>query len=112
MGTTGTTARSSSAPAVGKVRQEERGAPAAHKKRGDMSHIGRNTRVLMGYASCSCRRILALLLLRATLRTWGDMVPWPVAPPLPPNPDYGPTFTTGDTVGAGIHLGRQELFFT
>ncbi|GIL63043.1 hypothetical protein Vafri_17192 [Volvox africanus] len=26
--------------------------------------------------------------------------------------DYGPTFGTGDTVGAGIHLGRQELFFT
>eukprot|EP00198_Chlamydomonas_reinhardtii_P005705 XP_001695041.1 predicted protein [Chlamydomonas reinhardtii] len=26
--------------------------------------------------------------------------------------DYGPTFGGGDTVGAGIHLGRQELFFT
>ncbi|KAG2437400.1 hypothetical protein HXX76_006052 [Chlamydomonas incerta] len=26
--------------------------------------------------------------------------------------DYGPTFGAGDTVGAGIHLGRQELFFT
>ncbi|GLC55921.1 hypothetical protein PLESTB_001044600 [Pleodorina starrii] len=26
--------------------------------------------------------------------------------------DYGPTFSTGDTVGAGIHMGRQELFFT
>ncbi|KXZ54134.1 hypothetical protein GPECTOR_5g234 [Gonium pectorale] len=25
---------------------------------------------------------------------------------------YGPTFGTGDTVGAGIHMGRQELFFT
>eukprot|EP00877_Chromochloris_zofingiensis_P000059 jgi/Chrzof1/10053/Cz04g25140.t1 len=26
--------------------------------------------------------------------------------------EYGPTFSTGDTVGAGIHLGRQEMFFT
>ncbi len=26
--------------------------------------------------------------------------------------DYGPSFGTGDTVGAGIHLGRKELFFT
>ncbi|KAG2484878.1 hypothetical protein HYH03_016362 [Edaphochlamys debaryana] len=26
--------------------------------------------------------------------------------------EYGPTFGAGDTVGAGIHLGRQELFFT
>ncbi|KAK9796681.1 hypothetical protein WJX73_008447 [Symbiochloris irregularis] len=26
--------------------------------------------------------------------------------------DYSEPYTTGDTVGAGIHLGRQELFFT
>jgi hypothetical protein len=26
--------------------------------------------------------------------------------------EYGPTFTTGDTVGACIHWGRQEIFFT
>ena len=26
--------------------------------------------------------------------------------------DYGPLFTTGDIVGAGIHIQRQEIFFT
>lgn len=26
--------------------------------------------------------------------------------------DYGPKFGTGDTVGAGIHLSRREMFFT
>ena len=26
--------------------------------------------------------------------------------------DYGPSYTTGDVVGAGIHLERQEMFFT
>jgi hypothetical protein len=26
--------------------------------------------------------------------------------------DYGPRFGAGDTVGAGLHLGRQEIFFT
>ena len=26
--------------------------------------------------------------------------------------DYGPTFTTGDIVGAGIHLGKGHVFFT
>lgn len=26
--------------------------------------------------------------------------------------DYGPTFSTGDVVGAGVHLDRQEIFFT
>eukprot|EP00878_Enallax_costatus_P006903 GHUV01007233.1.p1 GENE.GHUV01007233.1~~GHUV01007233.1.p1 ORF type:complete len:241 (+),score=55.60 GHUV01007233.1:288-1010(+) len=26
--------------------------------------------------------------------------------------DYGPTYGTGDTVGAGFHFGKQEIFFT
>ncbi len=26
--------------------------------------------------------------------------------------DYGPLFTSGDVVGAGIHVQRQEIFFT
>jgi hypothetical protein len=26
--------------------------------------------------------------------------------------EYGPKWTTGDTVGAGLDLGRQEIFFT
>ncbi|KAK9826873.1 hypothetical protein WJX81_006034 [Elliptochloris bilobata] len=26
--------------------------------------------------------------------------------------DFGPTFSTGDVVGAGVHLERQEIFFT
>ena len=26
--------------------------------------------------------------------------------------DYGPVFTSGDVVGAGIHIQRQEIFFT
>lgn len=26
--------------------------------------------------------------------------------------EYGPKFGTGDTVGAGVHMGRQEMFFT
>ena len=26
--------------------------------------------------------------------------------------EYGPTFTTGDVVGAGIHLGKGHVFFT
>jgi hypothetical protein len=26
--------------------------------------------------------------------------------------EYGPKFSTGDTVGACLHFGRQEIFFT
>ncbi len=26
--------------------------------------------------------------------------------------DYGPTYSTGDVIGAGVHLERQEIFFT
>jgi hypothetical protein len=26
--------------------------------------------------------------------------------------EYGPRFGGGDTVGAALHLGRQEIFFT
>ena len=26
--------------------------------------------------------------------------------------DYGPQFTVGDVIGAGIHIQRQEMFFT
>ncbi len=26
--------------------------------------------------------------------------------------EYGPKFTAGDTVGAGIHMAKQEMFFT
>jgi hypothetical protein len=26
--------------------------------------------------------------------------------------EYGPRYGGGDTVGAGLHLGRQEIFFT
>ena len=26
--------------------------------------------------------------------------------------DYGPQFTVGDIIGAGIHIQRQEMFFT
>ena len=26
--------------------------------------------------------------------------------------EYGPTFTTGDVIGAGIHLGKAQIFFT
>lgn len=26
--------------------------------------------------------------------------------------EYGPKWGSGDTVGAGLHLGRQEIFFT
>lgn len=30
----------------------------------------------------------------------------------PKGDEYGPTFGTGDTIGAGIHWGRQEIFYT
>lgn len=26
--------------------------------------------------------------------------------------EYGPKFTAGDTIGAGIHMAKQEIFFT
>lgn len=26
--------------------------------------------------------------------------------------EYGPTYGTGDSVGAGLHFGKQEIFFT